>query len=175
MWTVKAFWNFKATTIVQELPLLRTCSGSEVFAYVTLQSRRKPRERKGMHQSHTAKKWEVGVGPGVWLAPGDPGSAREVEFRRVKHTHATRPLYAVLPRVEEKVRRKGVAGNLGHDTEYPALGTLSRRAFYLRETAGTCWLNPWKTTHPGYLYKAASPNEGPASSLGSSQGAQGLW
>lgn len=76
-----------------------------------------------MSRSHTAKKWEVGVGPGVWLAPCDPGSAREIELRRVRHTHATRPLYAVLPQVEEKVRREGVARNLGHDAEYPTLGT----------------------------------------------------
>lgn len=27
-WTVKAFWNFKAVTITQELPFLRTYSGS---------------------------------------------------------------------------------------------------------------------------------------------------
>lgn len=40
------------------------------FALTPVQSRRlKPREREGMHPSHTAEKWEVGVGLGVWLAP----------------------------------------------------------------------------------------------------------
>lgn len=119
-----------------------------------------------------AKKRAAGTSPGVWLAPCARGAAAvpvgsgaqgpwlSLNFAKMNAHLQPRRCTGCWFKVGDKVRGTKKDTTLsgrerGPATEHPALGRLWRVPD-LNEAARARRLNLRKTTHPGYLHKAAS-------------------